>query len=153
MSGKPTPDSIAAWTHLVRAQHAVLSRVEEALKRAGLPPLEWYDVLVELDKAENGWLRQSEVNARVLLAQYNMSRLADRLVREGLVERRQCPVDGRNNVLVITAKGRELRRSMWPVYAAAIEAHLGCHLQEHETRALSELLSKLFAVRRPGAQA
>ena len=51
-------------------------------------------------------LRQTGVQDRTQLAQYNVCRLVDRLEREGLVERRQCQIDGRNNVLLITAKGR-----------------------------------------------
>ena len=50
-------------------------------------------------------LRQTGVQDRTQLAQYNVCRLVDRLEREGLVERHQCQVDGRSNVLVITAKG------------------------------------------------
>jgi len=148
MAAEPTADTIAAWTRLMRTQQAMLARVEEALKRAGHPALEWYDVLYELDMAERGWLRQADVNARVLLAQYNLSRLVDRMAREGLLERRQCPVDGRNNVLSITPKGRELRARMWPVYAGAIEAHMGAHLAEGEARSLAELLAKLLAAQR-----
>ena len=66
-------------------------------------------MLHEVDRARKGMLRQTGVQDRTQLAQYNVCRLVDRLEREGLVERRQCPLDGRNNVLVITAKGRALR--------------------------------------------
>jgi DNA-binding MarR family transcriptional regulator len=152
MSDEPGAEVIEVWTRFLRAHHAVLSRVEEDLKRAGFPPLEWYDVLLELDRAEAGWLRQSDVVQRVLLAPYNLSRLVDRLEREGLVERRQCPMDGRNNVLMITGKGRELRGRMWPAYAAAIATHLGRRLDPAETQALSQLLGRLVA-EKPGVAA
>ena len=46
-------------------------------------------------------------------------------------------------MLLITAKGRTLRREMWPVYAAAIEAHFGAHLSETEAEQLARLLGKL----------
>jgi DNA-binding MarR family transcriptional regulator len=88
-------------------------------------------------------LRQTGVQDRTQLAQYNVCRLVDRLEREGLVERHQCQLDGRNNVLFITAKGRQLRRAMWPVYAQAIAAHFGAHLSEVEARHLARLLAKL----------
>jgi DNA-binding MarR family transcriptional regulator len=143
MTDKPCEAVVEAWVRLLRAQHALLARVEDDLKRAGFPALEWYNVLLELDRSEAGWLRQSDVNARVEIAQYNMSRLVDRLEREGLVERRQCPMDARNNVLVITEAGRRLRRSMWPTYAAAIEAHVGKRLSAEEAATLAGLLGKL----------
>ena len=64
----------------------------------------------------------------------------------GLVERHQCRIDGRNNVLVITAKGKALRRAMWPVYAAAIEEHFGAHLSQAEAEQLARLLAKVVRV-------
>ncbi len=56
--------------------------------------------------------------------------------REGLLERHQCRIDGRNNVLAITAKGRTLRRAMWPAYAAVLEEHFGARLTKAETEHL-----------------
>ena len=140
---KPTPAVVEAWAGLVRTERALLDKVEEALKRARLPPLDWYHVLYEIDRAPKGMLRQTGVQDRTQLAQYNVCRLVDRLQREGLVERHQCRIDGRNNVLVITTKGRALRRAMWPVYATAIEEHFGAHLSQAEAEQLARLLTKL----------
>jgi len=105
-----TPAVVEAWANLVRTERTLLDKVEEDLKRAQLPPIDWYHVLVE---------------------------------------RRQCPIDARNNVLLITARGRALRRSMWPVYAAAIEAHFGAHLSQGDAEQLAHLLGKLV---RTGAE-
>jgi DNA-binding MarR family transcriptional regulator len=90
-------------------------------------------------------MRQTGVQDCTQLAQYNVCRLVDRLQREGLVERQQCPQDARNNVLLITARGRSLRRQMWPVYAAAIEAHFGARLSQAEAEQLARLLGKVVA--------
>ena len=106
MKGKLTPAVVEAWASLVRTERTLLDKVEEDLKRARLPPLDWYHVLYEIDRSPKGMMRQTGVQDRTQLAQYNVCRLVDRLEREGLVERRQCELDGRNNVLLITAKGR-----------------------------------------------
>jgi DNA-binding MarR family transcriptional regulator len=143
MNAKLKPAVVEAWANLVRMQRTLLDKVEEDLKHAHLPPLDWYHVLYEIDRSPKGMLRQTGVQDRTQLAQYNVCRLVDRLEREGLVERHQCQLDGRNNVLLITAKGRALRRAMWPVYAGAIEAHFGAHLSEVEARHLARLLGKL----------
>jgi DNA-binding MarR family transcriptional regulator len=143
MTGKPIPTAIEAWASLLRTEKALVQRAEARLKAAGLPTLEWYHVLYEVERAPEGMLRQSGVQDRTQLAQYNVCRLVDRLEREGLVERRQCELDGRNNVLVISARGRALRRAMWPVYASAIQEHLGAHLSQAEAEQLVRLLSKL----------
>src|SRR2546423_15294024 len=144
MKGKLTPAVVEAWASLVRTERTLLDKVEEALKSARLPPLDWYHVLYEIDRAPKGMLRQTGVQDRTQLAQYNVCRLVDRLQREGLVERHQCRLDGRNNVLVINAQGRALRRAMWPVYATAIEQHFGAHLSQAEAEQLARLLGKLM---------
>ncbi|MGE3066039.1 MAG: MarR family winged helix-turn-helix transcriptional regulator [Hyphomicrobiaceae bacterium] len=150
MTAKPTRAAVMAWTRLMRSEQAVRGRVEDDLKRAGLPPLAWYDVLLELDTAPEGWLRQSDVQSRTLFTQYNLCRLVDRLEREKLVERRQCTRDGRNNVLVITDKGRALRARMWPAYGSAIQAHVGSRITAPEAEVLAGLLDKLAARPEPG---
>lgn len=143
MSTKLTAAVIEAWAGLVRTEKAVSERIEDRLKGAGLPPLDWYHVLHEIDRSPKGMLRQSSVQNRTQLAQYNVCRLVDRLEREGLVERRQCQLDGRNNVVVITSKGRALRRTMWPVYAAAIEEEFAVRLSPAEAEQLAHLLTKV----------
>ena len=143
MNTKLTPAVIEAWAGLVRTEKAVSDKIEERLKAAGLPSLDWFHVLHEIDRSPRGMMRQSGVQNRTQIAQYNVCRLVDRLEREGLVERHQCQVDGRNNVVVITAKGRALRRTMWPVYAAAIEEQFGTRLNQAEAEQLVQLLTKV----------
>jgi DNA-binding MarR family transcriptional regulator len=143
MAVNAMPSMVAAWTGLVRTRRTLLDKVEDHLKRAGLPPLDWYHVLYEVDRSPKGMMRQSGVQNRTQIAQYNVCRLVDRLEREGLIERRQCQRDGRNNVLLITAKGRALRRQMWPVYAAGIAEHFGARLTPGEAEQLAALLGKL----------
>jgi DNA-binding MarR family transcriptional regulator len=143
MVTKLSPAVIDAWSSLVRAEKALADRVEEHLKSAGFPPLDWYHVLHEIDRSPKGMIRQSGVQSRTQLAQYNVCRLVDRLQAEGLVERHQCQLDGRNNVVVITGKGRALRRAMWPAYAAAVEQHFGSRLTEAEAEQLARLLAKI----------
>lgn len=143
MSDIVCPNVVDAWTRLVRAEQALIDKVEHDLKQAGFPPLTWYDILWELDRAPEGRLPQALVQSRTLLAQYNLCRLADRLGEEGLIERRQCPMDGRSKHLVITEKGRALRSAMWPVYATAIRAHVASRLTAEEARQLAQLLGKL----------
>ncbi|MFX8141405.1 helix-turn-helix domain-containing protein, partial [Acinetobacter baumannii] len=86
-------------------------------KAAGLPKLEWYDVLLELERG--GPLRPRDLQARLLFAQYNLSRLLDRMVAAGLVGREACPDDHRGALIAITDTGRKLRKRMWLTYGPA----------------------------------
>ena len=145
---KPAEEAVQAWVALIRAATAGLGQVEKALKAANLPPLAWYDVLWELERA--GPLRPRQLQARLLLAQYNLSRLLERMVAAGLVERAPCAEDRRGQLLAATVAGRETRARMWPVYAAAIEAAVGARLSADEARRLTGLLGRLG---RPGSRA
>jgi DNA-binding MarR family transcriptional regulator len=124
----------------MRAQQVLLELVEGDLKRAGLPPLGWYDVLLELSRSDTGRLRQFELGDKVLLSKHNLSRLLDRLETEGLLGRQACEEDRRGAHVVITRSGRALLRKMWPVYARAIDEHFGRLLSEDEAVRLGNLL-------------
>lgn len=143
MTDKPGKATISAWARLARVQQLALHSIEGALKDAGLPPLAWYDVLLELERAGEPGLRPFELERAMLLAQYNLSRLIDRLEAAGHVERVSCEEDGRGHLIAITASGRAIRRRMWPVYARAIEASIGRHLAADEIRSLDALLGVL----------
>ncbi|EDP66749.1 transcriptional regulator, MarR family protein [alpha proteobacterium BAL199] len=143
MNGKPSDAAVSAWVALVRAGQSVLAAVEADLKAAGFPSLAWYDALLELRGAGEAGLRPVDLEHRMLLAQYNVSRLVDRLARAGYVRRRPCPDDARASLLTVTAEGRDLQRRMWPVYAAAIERHLGAKLGDGEAAELARLLGSL----------
>jgi DNA-binding MarR family transcriptional regulator len=136
-------EAMAAWAQLVRAEQTVLGRIEAALKAAGHPPLSWYDVLLELSRVEDGRLRPLELERRTLLAQYNASRLIDRMEKAGLVERLPHPEDGRGQLVAITPEGRALQKRMWKVYGPAIAAHVGDKLSRAEALELARLLKKL----------
>jgi DNA-binding MarR family transcriptional regulator len=142
----PSEAVILAWTRLIRAQQAVLSAVEAELKSAGFPPLGWYDVLLELSRVDDG-LRPFALEQKLLLAQYNLSRLLDRLEKAGYVQRRTCPEDGRGQVIALTASGRALIKRMWPTYRAAIARHVAARLDEDEAVRLGSLLGKLIDAR------
>jgi len=138
---KPSEAAVLAWSRLVRAHDASLSAVEAALKAAELPPLEWYDVLLELERA--GPMRPRYLQGHLLLAQYNLSRLLDRMAAAGVVEKSACAEDGRGQLVAITGAGRKLRRRMWPHYAQAIEAAVGARLTDQEAETLAGLLQRL----------
>jgi DNA-binding MarR family transcriptional regulator len=131
------------WARFVRVSHAVLGAVEADLKTAGFPPLSWYDALLELRRVDPDGLRQFELQEHMLLAQYNMSRLIDRLNHAGYARREACLEDGRGQVICLTEKGRALIDAMWPAYRAAIMAHFGGRLDANDASALASVLEKL----------
>lgn len=131
------------WATFIRVSQAALAAVERDLKAAGLPPLAWYDVLLELRRAGSAGLRPFELQEHTLLAQYSVSRLVDRLVRTGYAARGPFPGDARGHVLQITGAGRALLKRMWPAYRRAIASHFGNKLTASDRRDLTRILQKL----------
>lgn len=144
MTENPSEAMIRLWARLMKAQRLKLASVERELKAAGLPPLVWYDVLLELERAGREGLRPFELERAMLLAQYNLSRLVDRIERAGFVERRACEDDGRGQLVAITERGKAIRRKMWPIYAQAVEATMGKRLSAKQVETLDSLLSLLI---------
>lgn len=140
-------DIAGLWARFMRVSQSVLAAVEGDLKAAGFPPLAWYDALLELRRVAPEGLRQFELQEHMLLAQYNMSRLIDRLVEARYARRQPCPQDARGQVVYLTEKGRALIDAMWPAYRAAIMAHFGDRLDQRQAGALSEILETLRPAR------
>ena len=143
MKRKPSTEATAAWIRLMRIQSRVLDAVEQDLKKAGFPPLAWYDALLELSRAPSGEMRPVELEKQMLIPQYSTSRLIDRLVDEGLAARRECKIDKRGQFVEITETGRELQKKMWSAYSAAIEKHVGSKLSDADAVKLCGLLDRL----------
>jgi DNA-binding MarR family transcriptional regulator len=144
MKNRPSEVAVRAWARLMKVQQKAQGEIEDALAQARLPPLSWYDVLLELERAGAEGLRPFALEREMLLEQYNLSRLIDRIEKAGYVERRACENDGRGQVVAITASGKSIRRRMWPVYAKAIQSIFGDALTAAEIALLEGTLGKLL---------
>ena len=144
MPNTPTKETIHAWIQLHRANRLLLEKVETALKAEELPPLDWYDVLLELKNEKTKGLRQYEIGEKVLLNKHNLSRLIDRLESHQLLSRHVCTEDGRGNQIKITDKGEKMLQRMWPVYRQAIQESFGNLLDKSELVTLSSILKNVL---------
>jgi DNA-binding MarR family transcriptional regulator len=102
-----TETELAAWRGMLQV-HAQVTRALDAQMRAehGLA-VSAYEVLLFLADAPDGRLRMSEIADRVLLSRSGLTRLVDRLVALGFVERCAAEDDGRGAFAELTAAGRE----------------------------------------------
>ncbi len=141
---KPSDINIEIWIRLTRAHQRVLSAIEKSLKEAGLPPLAWYDVLLELDRVGKAGLRPFELQEKLLLPQYSLSRLLDKMQQAGYLDRLACDEDARGQRIVITRQGKIKRQAMWQVYGPALEHAIGERHDQEGGKKLSELLGCLM---------
>jgi DNA-binding MarR family transcriptional regulator len=135
---------LRAWSHFLGTHALALQAIEERLKTAGQPPFAWYDVLLELDRA-GGRMRVGELGERLVIQPYNMTRLLDRLEADKLLKREKAADDRRGAIAVLTDKGAELRRRIWPHYRKAIQLVFASALTDSESEALVRSLKKIIA--------
>jgi DNA-binding MarR family transcriptional regulator len=140
-----TKNETEAWVSLVLSAEKLLDKVDSELKKKGLPPYSWYDVLLELDKCKDGKLRFVELGNRVLLPRYNVTRTVNRLEKAGLANRIPSEDDARGYYAVITRKGRTIRKKMWPVYYNVLKDYLFSSLSAKE---LEDFLNHLRKIRK-----
>jgi DNA-binding MarR family transcriptional regulator len=107
-----------------------------------------YDVLYTLSKRREP-VRMGELHRQVLLSQPALSRMVDRLVERGFVERCPDPADGRGVRLSLTAAGREVQRQIGRRHARSIARALAAELSPDELRQLATIGWKLAG--RPAA--
>jgi DNA-binding MarR family transcriptional regulator len=139
-----------AWARFVTVQAMLLERIESAFAEAGLPTLAWYDVLWILECSDGGWLRMHDLARRAVVSRSNVTRLVDRMEKEGLVQRADCPEDGRGTVCELTARGRALRAKMWPVYRKQIDSLFGKHLDAREADLIARAFERIIESSKQG---
>lgn len=133
----------AAWVGMIRSHQMFMEVVETALKNANMPPLAWYDVLLEINREPDKRLRLQDIGVRILLAKNNTTRLIDRLEKEKLVHRKKCKSDGRGVYAYITPEGEQLIKDMWPIYKTAVKENFGEKLTPTELETLVNIHQKI----------
>jgi DNA-binding MarR family transcriptional regulator len=134
---------LTAWRTFLRAHATVVRRLEAELLLEHDLPLASYDVLVQLSEAPDRRLRMTELADRVLLSRSGLTRLADRLERDGLLSRQACPSDARGTLAVLTEAGLARLRAAWPTHLRGVAEHVTGRLSAEEVGQLSTLLGKL----------
>ncbi len=132
------------WRLFLTAQVKLRDRIEVKLDRAGMPSLEWYDVLFTLKEAPEQRLRLSELAEKVLLTRSNLTRLVDRLENAGLLQRQSCPSDRRGTFAVLTEAGLAMQEQMWPIYAEGIVEYFAGQINDDEVEILQQVLRRIL---------
>jgi DNA-binding MarR family transcriptional regulator len=100
-------DQRTAWLGLLDIHNRVVKELDHELERKHGLSLSTYSVLAALTRSPDGQLRMSELADRVLISRPGMTRLIERLERDGLVERRRDSADTRQVYAAITERGLE----------------------------------------------
>ena len=132
-----------AWTALCRAHAGVTGRLQEALTEAGMPPLAWYEVLDAVANAPEVGLKMGDLAEALVISRGGLTKLVDRLVKAGLLERAFCATDRRVSYAVLTASGREVVAEMQPIVIAELRTAFTTSLSARQAAALRDSLVKI----------
>jgi DNA-binding MarR family transcriptional regulator len=131
-----------AWESLLTV-HATFMKAFAARPIWGDVSLKEYDVLYSLAKAHEP-VRLTDLHRRVLLSQPALSRMVDRLVERGLVER--CPDEGDKRVvrLALTDAGLACQREVGRAHARDVTEAMTANVSDADLRELERITRALL---------
>ena len=133
--------AMAAVTSIMRAQQILLAALDGLLRPHGLT-FARYEALVLLGFSRRGALPLGVIGERLMVHPTSVTNTIDRLERDGLVQRRPNPRDGRGTLAEITPSGREV---MARSTADLMAARFG--MADYGTLELGELFTLLRGLR------
>jgi len=104
-------DELRLWLRLFTCKEVIESEVRRRLRDTFEVTLPRFDMLAQLDRAPKG-MTLGELSQRMMVSNGNVTGLVDRLVEQGLINRRPSPNDRRAQIVSLTAEGRRFFRAM-----------------------------------------
>jgi DNA-binding MarR family transcriptional regulator len=132
-----------AWGALARTHAAITQRLQEALASGDFPPLPWYEVLATVADAPGQRMKMGDLAEALVITRGGLTKLVDRLVKAGLLERTFCETDRRVSYATLCPAGRELLEEMRPVVTAELKLSFAAKLSATEADALRETLERV----------
>lgn len=134
-----------AWGALARTHAAISQRLQEALAAADFPPLLWYEVLATVAEAPEQQMKMGDLAEALVITRGGLTKLVDRLVKAGLIERTLCETDRRVSYATLLPAGAALLDEMRPVVVAELRAAFATKLSVAEARQLRQTLERVRA--------
>jgi DNA-binding MarR family transcriptional regulator len=133
-----------AWRSLAQTHAAVSGRLQEALAAAELPPLAWFEMLAAIAASDQEKMKMGDLAEALVITRGGLTKLVDRLVKAGLIERTFCDTDRRVSYATLLPAGNELLEEMVPVVSGELELAFAARLSESQA---TELRTTLDSVR------
>lgn len=132
-----------AWGALTRAHAAIVGRLQEALAASDFPPLPWYEVLATVADAPEQRMKMGELAEAMVITRGGLTKLVDRLIKAGLMERTFCETDRRVSYATLLPAGNDLLEEMRPVVIAELKAAFAANLSDPEADELRGMLERV----------
>ena len=141
---KFSPQQRAAWSGFIRAHSSIVKELDAELQAAHGLPLSSFDVLVQLSVAPNGRMQMSELAEAVHLSRSGLTRMVDRLERQGLLERHKGESDPRQVFACITKAGLERLAETTPTHLAGVRRMFLERLSQPQVKQLAVIWNQLM---------
>ena len=125
-----SPAELGSWRGLLRVHSALVKALDAELLAAHDLPLTSYEVLINLQAAPGRRRRMAELADSVLLSRSGMTRLVDRLERDGLLERDTCSDDGRGCYAVLTDAAEALLKRARATHLEGVRSRFLQHFSD-----------------------
>ena len=143
---------ITAVGLLVEAHAGLSARFAAQFEEHGLSPVE-FEVLTRLARSPGNQLRMTDLAAQTSLSTSGVTRVVDRMERDGLLCRRACPSDRRSSYAVVTKVGLARLDETLPGHLQIIEQWFTGQLEPAALEALLDGLRRVRDAVHPGATA
>ncbi|WP_371583816.1 MarR family winged helix-turn-helix transcriptional regulator [Streptomyces sp. NBC_01314] len=142
-SQRLTPAEQCAWRSVIRMHERLGGRLSRGLQSESRLSGSDYAVLVNLTGAPAGRMRHAELAKGLEWEKSRMSHQISRMAKRGLVERRECPEDGRGAFVVITPEGREVITKAAPRHVEAVRRLFVDPLTPEELRTFARVADRV----------
>jgi DNA-binding MarR family transcriptional regulator len=134
-----TQAELRAWGGFLRTHARIVRRLDAEMRAAHGLSLSAYEVLLHLAFALDRRCRMSALAESVLLTPSGITRLVDRLVRDGLVERYGDDCDQRATLAVLTQTGYERLRDAQRTHLQGVRRAFLSRRSREDLAALAEM--------------
>lgn len=135
---------ITTFGRLVEADAVLGRQLGRALEeRCGIPHT-WFEVLLRISRADGGQISMSALAQQVALTTGGITRLLDRMIEAGLVQRVPCPTDRRVSFAALTRDGQRKLEDATSVHAANLR-RVFAEFTQADLRTLDDFLDRLRA--------
>jgi DNA-binding MarR family transcriptional regulator len=128
------------WLRLLTCTNLIEGEIRRRLRQTFDVTLPRFDLMAQLDKTPSG-MTLGELSARMMVSNGNVTGLVERLVYDGLIDRRPAPMDRRTQIVTLTAEGRRMFRAMARTHEGWF-AEIFAGLSSSDTEALMRMLAK-----------
>jgi DNA-binding MarR family transcriptional regulator len=128
--------------NVVRASTRLLAHFDAFLEARGVSVAQFNTLLMIRHVGRREGIAQNALSELLLVSTSNMTRMIDRLEKEGWAERLPRPGDRRVKLVRATQKGTRLLDAIWPRFKEEVDARIGPLFSKAEKAALVRSLEK-----------